>query len=257
MIATMMIRSLIVDDEPLARKRVASLLRDMPDVSLVGEGRSGREAIELIRATLPDLVFLDIQMPEIGGFEVVQAIGLEQMPAIIFTTAYDQHALKAFEFHALDYLLKPYSRQRFVESVRRACERISHANGGDMNSRLAALIDKLQTQTNHLSRFTIRASGRIFLVSAEEVDWIESAANYALLHCGAQTHVVRETMHALEKKLCPKSFQRISRSAIVNLARIKELQPMGKGEYVVILDSGKRLAMSRGIRDLERSLDAV
>ncbi|MGA2747686.1 MAG: LytTR family DNA-binding domain-containing protein [Verrucomicrobiota bacterium] len=253
----MTIRALIVDDEPLARKRVAGFLKEMPDVSVIGECGAGREAIQCIRQHSPDLLFLDIQMPEVSGFDVLQAIGGGKMPVVIFTTAYDQHALKAFEVHALDYLLKPFSRQRFSEAVARAREQIAKPNNRESDSGIAVLIEKLRSEQTHLSRFVVKSSNRLTFVKVTDVDWIESASNYALLHAGNQTHLIRETMQALEKKLCPKSFQRISRSAIVNLSRVKELQPMGKGEYVLILEGGKRLTMSRGIRDLERALGAL
>ncbi len=252
----MNIRSLIVDDEPLARKRIAAFLNDMPGISVIGECGTGREAIKLIREKSPDLLFLDIQMPEVGGFDVLQAIGRGKMPIIIFTTAYDQHALKAFEVHALDYLLKPFSRRRFAEAVEHAREQFGNLNNRGPDPKIAALIETLRPDQRHLSRFVIKSSQRVLFVKAADVDWIESAGNYAVLHAGAQTHIIRETMQALEKRLCPGSFQRISRSVIVNLSRIKEIQPMGKGEYIVIMmETGKQLTMLRGIRDLERALE--
>lgn len=251
----MKIQVLIVDDESLARKRIRALLKDDPDVAVVGECGTGREAIRLIQELSPDLVFLDIQMPEIGGFEVLQALGKEQPRAVVFTTAYNQHALKAFEVHALDYLLKPFTQARFAEALAHARTQLNGTRGLKPDSKLASLMENLRSEQSYLSRFVVRSSSRILLVSATDVDWIESADNYALLHVRGQTHLVRETMRALEEKLAPTSFQRISRSAIVNLSRIKELQPMGKGEYVVILGDGTRLSMSRGIRDLQRALE--
>lgn len=251
----MNIRTLIVDDEPLARKRIKRLLAEEPDISVIGECGSGREAIALIEETGPDLLFLDIHMPETGGFEVLQTLRAEQMPAIIFVTAYDQHALKAFEVHALDYLLKPFKQERFKDAVTRARAQFAHNGSHATNPGLAALIEKLHAGGNYLSRFMIKSSGRVVFVKASEVDWIESAANYALLHTGDHTHIIRETMQALESKLCPRTFQRISRSVIVNLERVKELQPMGKSQYVIILANGKRLNMSRGIRDLQQALE--
>jgi two-component system LytT family response regulator len=251
----MNIRTLIVDDEPLARKRLRRLLAVEPDVSVIGECSSGREAIRVIEETPPDLLLLDIQMPEVNGFDVLQTIPLEQTPAIIFVTAYDQHALKAFEVHALDYLLKPFKQERFKEAVNLARLQLAKNGSHEKNPGLAALIEKLQAGQNYLDRFMVKSSSRVVLVKANEVDWIESAANYALLHAGDQTHIVRETMQALESKLSPRTFQRISRSLIVNMERIKELQPMGKGQYVIILTNGKRLTMSRGIRDLQQALE--
>jgi two-component system LytT family response regulator len=250
----MNIRALIVDDEPLACKRIRRLLAGEPDISVIDECCTGREAIQIIQEALPDLLFLDIQMPEIGGFEVLQSINVERMPAVIFITAYDQHALKAFEVHALDYLLKPFKQDRFKKALEHARTQLAKAGTRVSDSGLAALIRKLRAEQSYLSRFMIKSSNRVVFIKAEEVDWIESAANYALLHVGDKTHLVRQTMQALEINLSPKTFQRISRSVIVNLERIKEIQPMGKGQYVIILTNGKQLAMSRGIRDLQTAL---
>jgi two-component system LytT family response regulator len=210
----------------------------------------------MIQNSSPDLLFLDVQMPEVGGFEVVQSIRPEQIPVIIFVTAYDEHALRAFDVHALDYLLKPFKQMRFKEAVERARTRLRYNEAAGGCPGLTALIQKLRAEQNYLSRFVVKSSHRVVLISASEVDWIESAANYALLHVGDKTHIVRETMHALDTKLSPKTFQRISRSVIVNLERVRELQPMGKGQYVVILANGKQLTMSRGIRDLEQAVQS-
>jgi two-component system LytT family response regulator len=252
----MNISALIVDDEPLARKRIRRLLSDEPDISISGECGTGRETIKMIQETAPDLLFLDIQMPEIGGFEVLQSINVERMPAVIFVTAYDRHALKAFEVHALDYLLKPFKQERFIKALERARAQLAKGGSRETDPGLKTLIENLRTDNSYLTRFIVKSSNRVILVSANEVDWIESAANYALLHVGDKTHVVRETMYALETKLSPRIFQRISRSVIVNLGRVKELQPMGKGQYVIILTNGKQLTMSRGIRDLEQAMQS-
>src|SRR5882724_2022531 len=251
----MNIRTLIVDDEPLARKRIKRFLADEPDITVTGECDSGRKAIEVIQESSPDLLFLDIQMPEVSGFEVLQSLSIEKMPIVIFITAYDQHALKAFEVHALDYLLKPFKRARFGEAVERARTQLAKNGSHEIDPGLAGLIWKLRADNNYLRRFMVKSSNRVVLIKTNEVDWIESAANYALLHVGDKTHIVRETMQALEVKLSPKIFQRISRSVIVNLERVKELQPMGKGQYVIILANGKQLTMTRGIRDLQTSLE--
>jgi two-component system LytT family response regulator len=251
----MKIRTLIVDDEALARQRIKRLLAEEPDITVIGECGTGGEAVQAIQEKIPELLFLDIQMPGMGGFEVLQAIPKERMPIIIFVTAYDQHALKAFDVHALDYLLKPFRQERFREALQRARDRLPRVGPWEPPPGLAALIGKLRAAPNHLSRFLVKSSSRVIFVKASEVDWIEAAANYVLLHVGDKTHVVRETMRDLEAKLCPKSFQRISRSAIVNLERVKELQPMGKGQYVIILTNGRQLTMSRGIRDLEQALE--
>src|SRR5262249_14475598 len=251
----MNIRALIVDDEPLARKRIRRLLAGEPDISIIDECGTGREAIKIIRESSPDLLFLDIQMPEVGGFDVLQAIPKERMPIIIFVTAYDQHALKAFEVHALDYLLKPFKQDRFRNALDRARAQLAKGGPHPTDPGLTALIQKLRAEQSYLSRFVIKSSSRVMLIKTNEVDWIESAANYVLLHVGEKTHIVRETMQALEDKLSPKVFQRISRSVIVNLERVKELQPMGKGQYVILLTSGKQLTMSRGIRDFQQALE--
>jgi two-component system LytT family response regulator len=250
----MNIRALIVDDEPLARKRIKSLLAYQKDIA-IAECGTGREAITLIQESSPDLLFLDIQMPEIDGFEVLQSIHAQKMPAIIFTTAYDQHALKAFEVHALDYLLKPFKQERFREAVERARTQLAKSTAAKISPGLTGLIEELRAERAHLNRFMVKSSNRVVFVRAGEVDWIESAANYVLLHVGDKTHILRETMRELAGKLCPRTFQRISRSVIVNLERVKELQPMGKGQYVVILGNGKQLTMSRGIRDLQSALE--
>lgn len=251
----MNIRILIVDDEPLARKRIRRLLGSEPDIAIVDECGAGREAIKIIHETTPDLVFLDIQMPEINGFEVLQSIDAQPMPAVIFVTAFDQHALKAFEVHALDYLLKPFRRDRFKLAMERARMQLAKARAHESDSGLVTLIKKLRAEQTYLSRFMIKSSSRVIFIKTNEVDWIESASNYALLHVGEKIHLIRETMQALETKLCPKNFQRVSRSAIVNLERVKELQPLGKGQYIIILANGKQLTMSRGIRDLQTALD--
>jgi two-component system LytT family response regulator len=251
----MSIRALIVDDEPLARKRIKRLLADEADISAIDECGTGRDAIKIIQDASPDLLFLDVQMPEIDGFKVLQSIREEQMPVVIFVTAYDQHAVKAFEVHALDYLLKPFKRDRFKRALERARIQLAKGGGYEAHAGLAALIAKLRADDNYLSRFMVKSYNRVVFIKANEVDWIESAANYALLHVDDKTHIVRETMQALEVKLSPKIFQRISRSVIVNLERVKELQPMGKGQYVIILVNGKRLTMSRGIRDLQHALE--
>lgn len=200
----MTIRTLVVDDEPLARKRIINLLGEEPDVSLVGEFGTGREAIPAIQSAAPDLLFLDIQMPGMGGFEVLQSLGETKMPVVIFVTAYDQHALKAFEVHALDYLLKPFKQERFKEAVERARRQMAGGASHPVDPRLMALMDKLRPDRDFLSRLMIKSSGRVVFIKVSEVDWIESAANYALLHVGNKTHIIRETMQVLEAKLNPK-----------------------------------------------------
>jgi two-component system, LytTR family, response regulator len=250
----MTLQAIIVDDEAPARDRVRDLLAGEPDVAVVAECATGREAIAAVTAHRPDLLFLDIQMPEVNGFDVLRALPAGRLPAVIFTTAYDQHALEAFEVHALDYLLKPFKVARFKAALQRAREHLEKRGTVDSDSRIQALLEHLRTAQTHTTRFVIKTASRVVIVKASDIDWVESAGNYALLHVGDKTHLLRETMRSLEEQLSAAQFMRISRSAIVNIERIKELQPLMKGEYVVILYNGKRLTMTRGIRELQQAL---
>ena len=242
-----MIRTLIVDDEPVARRRIRRLLKTEEDISVVGESGDGRAAIEAIRTLEPDLVFLDVQMPEADGFAVLRAVG-DAMPAVVFVTAFDQYALGAFEVHALDYLLKPFNRNRFVDAVARARELLARARGRVADPKVFELIDDLQAAKRHLTRFVVREAGRLLLVDAARVDWIEAADNYAVLHAGAATHLVRETMAGLATELDHERFVRIHRSTIVQIDRVRELLPAFHGDFIVLLRDGTRLNMSRGYR---------
>ena len=243
------IRTLIVDDEPLARERVKRFLAVERDFEAVGECADGREAVVAIQTLKPDLVFLDIQIPELDGFGVVEAVGVEQMPAVIFVTAYDRYALQAFDVNALDYLLKPYNRERFHKAVERARAQLSNGAKGGLNERLLSLLENLQTEQRHLERLMIKSSGRVFFLRTAEIDWIEAEGNYLRLHAGKDSHLLRETMNRLASKLNPDKFLRIHRSTLVNIERIKELQPLFSGDYVVILRDGKQLTLSRSYRD--------
>ena len=245
----MKIRTLIVDDEPLARERVRALLADEGDVEIVGECRDGLEAIAAIRREAPDLAFLDVQIPEIDGFGVIERVGLDKTPVIVFVTAYDQYALQAFEVHAVDYLLKPFDQDRFQKALARARQSVQAHRNGDVNERLVALLEDLKTPQGHLERLVVKSSGRLFFLRAEEIDWIESSGNYVSLHVGSESHLLRETMNGIEAKLDPARFIRIHRTAIVNIDRIKELQPLFHGEYDVVLRTGTTLTLSRGFRD--------
>jgi two-component system, LytTR family, response regulator len=251
----MSLQVIIVDDEAPARDRVRDLLARETDIAIAAECVNGREAIAAVDSCQPDLLFLDIQMPQVNGFDVLRALPAERLPAVIFTTAYDQHALQAFEVHALDYLLKPFKAARFKAALQRAREHLQKRSAGDTDTRLLALLERFRTTQTYATRFVIKTASRVVIVKASEIDWIESAANYALLHLGDKTHLLRETMRSLEEQLLPAQFVRISRSAIVNIERIKELQPMMKGEYVVILHNGKQLTMTRGIRELQQALE--
>ena len=245
----MTISTLIVDDEPLARDRIKRFLRDEEGIRLIGECKNGAEAIDAINRENPELVFLDIQMPEKNGFDVIKALGEKHLPTIIFVTAYDQYALQAFDVHALDYLLKPFNRERIRRAVARAREHIDHKRLGNIDERLNALIADIRGEKKFLDRLVVKAVGRVFFLKTDEIDWIEAAGNYVKLHVGRDSHMIRETMNGIESKLDPAKFLRIHRSTVVNIDRIKELQPLFHGEYAVILRNGTKLTLSRSYRD--------
>ena len=258
------IRTLIVDDEPLARRNLRVLLEKDPQIEILDECRNGREAVKAINALSPDLIFLDIQMPELDGFDVLARVGAEQIQAIIFVTAFDQYALKAFEVHALDYLLKPFDDERFAFALRRAKSQIEAREINRVSKRLLALLEERQSladssaEKNYLTRLMIKASGRVVLLKVGEIDFIEADGNYAKLHVGRKAHLLREKMHDLEGRLDPAKFVRIHRSIIVNLDRIKELHPHFNGDYIVVLEDGRQLRLSRTRREnLEARLKAV
>jgi two-component system, LytTR family, response regulator len=243
------IRTLIVDDEPLARERLATLLQAEADIEVLGQCRDGEEALTAIYDHAPDLVFMDIQMPQLNGFDVIEAVGTDKMPLVIFVTAYDQHALKAFQVRALDYLLKPFDRERFIEALNRARRQLQRNETGDIGRRLLALVKDLKRDQPRAERLVVKSGGRLFFLRADEIDWIEAAGNYVRLHVGTTSHLLRETMNAIEGRLDPDKFFRIHRSRIVNMERIKELQPWLNGEYAVLLQNGTRLTLSRGCRE--------
>jgi two-component system LytT family response regulator len=244
------IRTLIVDDEPLARERVRSLIADQPGMSVIGEAHDGDQAVEEILKHQPDLVFLDVQMPKKTGFEVIQAVGADRMPAVVFVTAYDQYALKAFDVHAVDYLLKPFDRERFEGAVDRARQHFNANESGALKSQLLRLVQELQpSSAPKQERLIVKTGGRLFFLRTDEIDWIEAAGNYVRLHVGKDAHLLRETMNSIEARLDPKMFLRIHRSRIVNMERVKELHPWFNGDYAVILRDGTKLMLSRGYRD--------
>lgn len=245
----MKIRTLIVDDEPLARERVKRFLRDEPDISIIGECGNGTEAISVVESEKPDLVFLDIQMPEKNGFEVIKSLNARSLPTIIFVTAYDQYALQAFDVHAIDYLLKPFNRERLHRAVSRARQNVEHKSLGNFDERLSSLLAGLKSEKKYLERLVVKSVGRVFFLKVDEIDWIEAAGNYVKLHVGRESHMIRETMNAIESKLDPDKFLRIHRSTVVHIDRIKELQPMFSGDYAVILRNGTELALSRNYRE--------
>jgi len=243
------IKVLVADDEPLARERLASLLSQEADIEVVGQARDGEEAITAIHDDAPDLVFLDVQMPQMNGFDVIEAVGTDKMPLVIFVTAYDQHALKAFQVRALDYLLKPFDRERFRDALSRARKQLEREENGDLGRRLLALVKDLRRDQPKSDRLVVKSGGRLFFLRTEEIDWVEAAGNYVRLHVGPSSHLLRETMNAIEGRLDPEKFFRIHRSRIVNMERIQELQPWLNGEYAVLLRTGTRLTLSRGYRE--------
>jgi two-component system LytT family response regulator len=241
------IRALIVEDEPLARERIRTLLEEEPDVHIVGEVGDGRSAVEAIRARSPDLVFLDVNMPELDGFGVIEEIGTDDMPAVVFVTAFDQFAVKAFDTHALDYILKPFDQDRFHTAVDRARDALRRRDAGELDARLKDLLSEVR-RPHYVERLAVKAGGKIIFLRIDDIDWIGAEGNYARLHTGNRSHLLRETMSSLEEKLDPQRFLRIHRSTIVNTDAIAELEPLFQGDYVVILRGGTRLTSSRGYR---------
>jgi two-component system LytT family response regulator len=232
------IRTLVADDEPIARARMLSLLRDEPDIEVIGECATGPQAVSAIERTSPDLVFLDIQMPQIDGLTLARTLG-RSMPAVVFVTAYDEYALRAFEVHALDYVLKPYSTERFKSAVVHARQHLTAKRASGTQAPAAERRDRL----------VIKSSGRIYFIRTRDIDWCEASGNYVRLHVGAQTHLVRGTMAHIESQLDQAQFVRIHRSTIVNVDRIQELHSSFGGEYVVLLHDKTRLTLSRGYRE--------
>ena len=247
--STRKLTTLIVDDEPLARERLLGLLSNETDIEVLGQCRDGEEAVSTIHERHPDLVLLDVEMPRMDGFEVIDTIGPERMLMVIFVTAYDQHAIKAFQVRALDYLLKPFDRDRFSDALQRARTQIESQTNGDLGKRLLALMKDMKRDAPKTDRLVVKSGGRLFFLRADEIDWIEAAGNYVRLHVGNQSHLLRETMNAIEARLDPERFFRIHRCRIVNVERIQEMQPWLNGEYSVVLRTGVRLTLSRGYRE--------
>lgn len=250
----MSIRALIVDDEPLARQSVRRFLKYHPDIELLGECGDGQSAIDSILASKPDLVFLDVQMPELDGFAVVKRIGIERMPATIFVTAYDRYALAAFDANALDYLLKPFGKTRFDRAVARARERLARQADRESIRRFLEGVESIGMSRNYADRLPVTENGRIVFVKTCDIEWIESAGNYVRIHARSRHHDIRETLANLEGKLNPREFARIHRSTIVNLQYVKEVHPWFHGHHVVVLESGRRLRMSRYQKELAERL---
>jgi two-component system, LytTR family, response regulator len=242
------IRTLIVDDEPLARKTLRLLLEKDGEIEILGECRNGAEAVKQISEQSPDLVFLDVQMPHMNGFDVVRTVGVENMPVTVFVTAYDTYALKAFEVEALDYLLKPFEDARFDRALRRAKAAVQHSSAGSLVEHLSSLLEHPEGRRERqkpASRLLISTNGKVVFLKADDIDWIDAVDYYVKIYAHKKTYLQRETMDRLEKTLDPQKFFRIHRSTIVNIERVKELQSSSTGNYVVVLHDGTELRMSR------------
>ena len=261
------IRALIVDDEPLAREGLRVLLGRDDEVEVVGECSSGTAAAESIAELEPDLLFLDVQMPEMNGFEALRAAEVDPLPFVIFVTAYDEYAIRAFEVHAVDYLLKPYDDERFFDALERAKTELRHRRDSEFAERVAELLESRRGGTaaaidsrsgadeeeeeeddEYLERLVVKKAGRVYFVDVEDIDWIEAADYYVRLHVGDKSHLLRTTMKEMEASLDPDQFFRIHRSSIVRLDFVRELQPYFHGEYVVVLEDGTKLSLSRSRR---------
>lgn len=241
----MSIKTIIVDDVELARDRINMLLDDA-EIEIIAECENGREAIEAIRNLQPDLVFLDVQMPKIDGFDVINAIGVDKMPIVIFVTAYDEFALRAFEVNAVDYLLKPFDEQRLAKAVARAKGELKKQKSSpDIEQKLRNLLKEIRSEPYYLRRIPVKTARGTILILTEEIDWIASSGHYLELHVGDETHLIREKLSNIEAKLDPQLFMRIHRSTIINLDRIKSLHPLFNGDHLVILKNGRELNLSR------------
>lgn len=245
----MQIRALIVDDMPLARKRVKRFLASYPEIQVIGECSNGKEAVTAISELQPNLLFLDVQMPEMGGFEVLQRIDPETMPAVIFITAYEQFALKAFDAHAIDYLLKPFNRERFSWAISRAQITINQHETGALNQRLNAFLQEIKPQTKFLKRVVVKSGGGAVILPIDAVDYVQAAGNYIKLKSGKASYLIRQRLTHFETKVDPNKFIRIHRSTIVNIERIKEMHPLFNGDQTLVLHDGTQLTMSRSYRE--------
>ncbi len=243
--------ALIVDDEPLARDLLRSLLARVADVEIIGEAGDGLAAVEMIERLKPDILFLDVQMPELDGFQVVRELDPERLPVIIFVTAYDQYALRAFEVAAVDYLLKPFDEDRLQRALERAQAQLASRSRDHegIDRKVLDLLQRVTSGERHLDRLVVRSDDRTLLVRTADIDWIEASGKYVKLHVGRVAHTIRESMSRLEDELDPRMFMRISRFHIVNIDRIREFQPWFQGDYVVILNDGTKLTSTRGYRD--------
>ncbi len=247
----MKISVLIVDDEPLARARLRKMLAQEPEVEIAGECSNGAEAIDFLRRHRPDLVLLDVQMPEISGFDVLRALPADGLPAVVFVTAHDQHAVEGFEVQALDYLLKPFTQARLKAALDRVRRHLQAREVASLNQHLSEWLHQAPSAGPvYLNRFAIKNGGQTLFLKVEDVDYVEAASNYAVLHTAGGNHVVRETLLNLEAKLSPKLFRRISRSVMVNLERIREIHADARGDHLVVLHSGRQLSLTRNVHEI-------
>lgn len=249
----MRLTALIVDDEPLARERIRTLLEAEGDFSLIQECASGPAALAAMQESRPELLFLDVQMPEMNGFDVLRELP-PPLPVVVFVTAFDEHAVKAFEAQALDYVLKPFKVARFKAAVARARSQIARQQPDDVSRRLLEMLKLQASAREFLTRIVVRDRTRVRFIKTSDVDWIEASGNYVVVHAGKENHVVRETLATFEEQLSPKEFVRVSRSAIVNLDRVAHIEPTFNNEHVIVLSSGAKLAMTRGLRELQDRL---
>ncbi len=250
-----MLRVVVADDERLARQKIRTLLESEPNITLVAECQDGRQTVSAINCFRPDLLLLDIQMPDLDGFQVLSEIAPREMPTVIFTSAYDQYAIRAFEAHALDYLLKPFDQERLHAAIQRARVELAKSENREMTHKLLEMLSHLKSgpstaTTDSQDRLVIKAKGRVIFLDLEEIDWVEAAANYVRLNVGKESYLLRETISRTSERLDPNQFIRIHRSTIVNVRKIKELIPVNSGEYIVVLKNGKELSCSRGYRAL-------
>ncbi|HEY9401470.1 MAG TPA: LytTR family DNA-binding domain-containing protein [Pyrinomonadaceae bacterium] len=249
-----MIRTLIIDDVQLARERLRRCLGEESGVEIVGECDNGERAVAAIRDLQPDLVFLDVQMPALDGFGVLDALGRERLPSVIFVTAYNEYAIRAFEVNALDYLLKPVDCERLHKAVARVQTQGARTQAEDFDQRFRALIEDIKTPPRYLKRLTIRQTGRTILLPTDEIEWVETYGNYLKVHAGREAHLIRGTMQQLEQRLDPEKFVRVHRSAIVNIEKVKEIHPRSNGDQDLVLQNGRELMLSRNYRDKFLSL---
>jgi len=245
----MRIRVLVVDDEMLAREKIRTMVAGDPEIEIIGECVNGVEAIKAVQNLRPDLMLLDVQMPQVDGFAVLAALKSDHLPQVIFITAFDHYAVHAFEVHALDYLLKPFDRERFDAALEHAKAHIRGTRNGQLDQRILSLLKQIEADSKYLERLVVKTGGRVFFLLTDEIDWIEAEGNYVNVHTAQKSYLLRESISSLEAQLDPKQFIRIHRSTIVNLRRIKELQPWSHGEYRVILQDGTQLTLSRNYRE--------